>query len=106
VSTAQLGFAADHQLTNKDMRLRRRMLRKETLLISRERIAHAFGFDERITLHNFNLFPIDFALQIRFAADFADVFEVRGVGRAQRGAHLPVTLTADRVTLAYKGRDN
>jgi glycogen debranching enzyme/CRP-like cAMP-binding protein len=106
VSTAQLGYAADHQLTNRDMRHGRRMLRKETLLISRERIAHEFGFDERITLHNFNFFPIDVAIQLRFAADFADVFEVRGVGRAQRGAHLPVRLTAERVVLGYEGRDN
>jgi glycogen debranching enzyme/CRP-like cAMP-binding protein len=106
VSTAQLGYAADHQLTNRDMRHGRRMLRKETLLISRERIAHDSGFDERITLHNFNFFPIDVAIQLRFAADFADIFEVRGLGRAKRGAHLPVRLTAERVVLAYEGQDN
>jgi glycogen debranching enzyme/CRP-like cAMP-binding protein len=106
VSTAHLGYAADHQLTNRDMRHGRRMVRKESLLISRERIAHEFGFDERLTLHNFNFFPIDVAIRLRFAADFADIFEVRGVGRVYRGAHLPVRLTAERVVLAYEGRDN
>ena len=104
-STARLGYAADQQLTNRDIRRGRRTIRKETLLIGRERLAHEAGFDERITVSNFNLFPVDVAIAIRFVADFADIFEVRGIGRAQRGAHQPPKLTADAVTLAYRGLD-
>ena len=106
VSTARLGYAADQQLTNRDLRLGRRTVRKETLLIGRERLAHAAGFDERITLSNFNRFPVDVGIRLRFAADFADIFEVRGVGRPQRGVHLPPRVTAEMVRLAYQGLDD
>jgi glycogen debranching enzyme len=39
---------------------------------------------ERIRVTNFRLNRIDVPLAIRFDADFADVFEVRGTQRAKR----------------------
>ena len=44
-------------------------------------------------------------LEILFAADFRDVFEVRGMQRAQRGHMLPEVRERDRVRLAYRGLD-
>ena len=105
LSTARLGYAADQQLTNRDLRQRGSTIRKETLLISRERLAHEAGFDERITVSNFNPFSVDITIQIRFAADFADIFEVRGVGRSQRGHRLPARVGSDAVILGYEGLD-
>lgn len=105
VSTARLGYAAEQQLTNRDMEVGGALVRKETLLIGRERLAHDAGFYEEITLSNFNTFPVAVDVQIRFAADFADILEVRGVDREQRGAHLPALVAADTVTLRYDGRD-
>ena len=106
LSTAHLGYAADQQLTNRDIRQGRRIIRKETLLIGRAWVAQESGFDEQIAVTNFNPFPISLALQLRFSADFADIFEVRGVGRPRRGAHLPARVAADSVTLAYRGLDD
>jgi glycogen debranching enzyme len=106
VSTARLGYASDQQLTNRDLRQRGSTIRKETLLIGRDRLAHDTGFTERIMVSNFNPFPVDINIRIRFAADFADIFEVRGVSRPQRGVLLPARVTADAVTLAYEGLDD
>ena len=44
-------------------------------------------------------------LELHFEADFADLFEVRGMRRAQRGEPLPPALAADAVTLSYHGLD-
>jgi len=106
VSTAHLGYAAEQQLTNRDLTTRGRTVRKETLLISRERLAHDSGFYEEITVRNFNPFPVAIDLHLRFAADFADIFEVRGVGRDQRGVHRRPTIAGDTVTLTYDGLDD
>src|ERR1700746_2721164 len=44
-------------------------------------------------------------VRIEFAADFADIFEVRGVTRPQRGELLPEVIGHDHVTLSYIGLD-
>jgi glycogen debranching enzyme/CRP-like cAMP-binding protein len=106
LSTARLGYASDQQLTNRDLKQRGSTIRKETLLISREHLAHDAGFDGRITVSNFNPFPVDITIQIRFAADFADIFEVRGGGRSQRGHRLPAKVGSDAVVLGYEGLDD
>ncbi|HEX7616232.1 MAG TPA: amylo-alpha-1,6-glucosidase, partial [Thermoanaerobaculia bacterium] len=45
------------------------------------------------------------ALSLRFAADYADIFEVRGMNRRARGEDLPPEVGTDRVVLAYRGLD-
>ncbi len=105
VSSARLGYAAEQQLTNRDLTARGRTVRKETLLVSRERLAHDSGFYEEITVRNFNPFPVAIDLQLRFGADFADIFEVRGVSRDRRGAHRRPVIAGDTVTLIYDGLD-
>ncbi|XXQ53517.1 glycogen debranching N-terminal domain-containing protein [Xenophilus aerolatus] len=60
---------------------------------------------ERITVHNYSDAPVQVPLQIRFAADFRDMFEVRGVDRARRGRLGPGEVDGCRVTLGYEGLD-
>ncbi len=60
---------------------------------------------ERLLLRNFSTARRRLRLQFRFEADFADLFEVRGMRRARRGEMLPATLGSDTVTLAYRGLD-
>lgn len=105
VSTAQLGYGAEQQLTNRDLTQGRHTIRKETLLLSRERLAHAAGLHEVITVSNFNSFAVEVDLHLQFASDFADIFEVRGIGRARRGAHQRTELTESTATLGYAGED-
>jgi glycogen debranching enzyme len=44
-------------------------------------------------------------ISVSFAADYADIFEVRGSRRAQRGHDLPAQSSADRVVMGYVGLD-
>src|SRR6478735_7202588 len=60
---------------------------------------------ERLRLKNYGREPVEISFALLFDADFADVFEVRGVARAQRGALLPPELGAGRLKLAYRGLD-
>ena len=60
---------------------------------------------ERLRLHNYSLATIEFDFTVQFDADFADLFEVRGMPRAQRGRLLEPRTQARELTLGYEGRD-
>ncbi|HET8629906.1 MAG TPA: glycogen debranching N-terminal domain-containing protein, partial [Thermomicrobiales bacterium] len=105
VSTAQLGYAAEQQLTNRDLTTDKVTIRKETILVSRDRVAHDAGFWEEIVVRNFNPFPVQVEVHIQYAADFADLFEVRGIGRTRRGTMRHPVVGEDTVTLGYDGLD-
>jgi glycogen debranching enzyme len=79
-------------------------LRAQSLGILRERVL-AGGFRERITVDNFTTEPELQRISLRLAADYADIFEVRGLERERRGEYLPVLADADRVVFAYRGLD-
>ena len=49
--------------------------------------------------------PVRFGLRIRFGADYADIFEVRGQRRVARGRNVPPEVSGARVILAYRGLD-
>src|SRR5690606_10369070 len=58
---------------------------------------------ERIRLRNHSTEPQAFTVALSFNADFADLFEVRGMVRKRRGAVHPPVVQADRVVLGYTG---
>jgi glycogen debranching enzyme len=61
---------------------------------------------ERIRIKNYNATPVTMTIGLTLCSDFADIFEVRGLKRGQRGKlALP---KADRrsAVLAYLGQDN
>ncbi len=60
---------------------------------------------ERLTLRSYDDQVRNISLRLQFAADFADVFEVRGVQRSRRGTYGKTRVEADQVTLAYSGLD-
>ncbi len=60
---------------------------------------------DQVVLTNYLGHGVDLEFEIRFAADFADIFEVRGARREKRGEPLPADLRADAVILRYRGRD-
>ena len=60
---------------------------------------------DRLVLANYQGRPIVQGLELEWAADFADVFEIRGARRARRGTyHLPEVLSRS-VRLRYDGLD-
>ena len=60
---------------------------------------------ERIMVRSYADNPLTLTLELQFAADFADLFEVRGEKRPRRGTYHPPLPERDRVTLAYTGLD-
>lgn len=93
-------------LTNPDLfEDGRLVLERDLLHVRRVKFLWESSCHERLALRNFATEPIELALEIRFAADFADLFEVRGTQRARRGEHQDTEIAPDRVTLAYEGLD-
>jgi glycogen debranching enzyme len=60
---------------------------------------------QQCSITNHGLEPIDFYLVLHFGADFADIFEIRGMRRAARGQDLPPVVSGSEVTLSYRGLD-
>jgi glycogen debranching enzyme len=60
---------------------------------------------QEFRIKNYGLEPVDTALTLHFAADYADIFEVRGLKRRTRGQDLPPEVTSDCVRLGYRGLD-
>lgn len=61
------------------------------------------GLIEEIVLTNFLMRTCEFQLTLRFAADFADIFEVRGAQRPKRGTLHPPRIEGSSVVLSYTG---
>ncbi len=60
---------------------------------------------ERLRLHNYAREPVSFSFSVQFDADFVDLFEVRGMPRAQRGRVLEPRAGERSLVLGYVGRD-
>lgn len=60
---------------------------------------------ERIKITNFQNQACRAEFTLQFAADFADIFELRGIKRARRGEYLRPRVERDRVILGYRGLD-
>jgi glycogen debranching enzyme len=57
-------------------------------------------------LKNFGTNAAELLVGVQFEADFADIFELRGSVRKQRGKYLPAEPCADGTVLSYLGRDH
>jgi glycogen debranching enzyme len=59
-----------------------------------------------VRLINYSSEEIRISLTLRFDADFADIFEVRGSKRERRGEKLPAQIGEQEVLLSYRGLDS
>ncbi|MCX4245477.1 amylo-alpha-1,6-glucosidase [Paraliomyxa miuraensis] len=76
-----------------------------TLHVSRWSVPLDGVYLERIVVSNYGLEALEVVLSLELQADFADVFEVRGTPREQRGRRLPPDVGPTTVQLGYCGRD-
>jgi glycogen debranching enzyme len=60
---------------------------------------------ERIRVANFSLAPFDASITLQFVADYADIFQVRGMKRKGTGDILPPEVNSHEVVLSYRGKD-
>ena len=80
-------------------------LRQDLLHIRRTRFLWNARVFERIAVNNFDIASRRVRLQVVFASDFSDIFEVRGTRRERRGTPEEAAVEQDAVTLAYTGLD-
>ncbi|MDR3374626.1 MAG: amylo-alpha-1,6-glucosidase [Ancalomicrobiaceae bacterium] len=94
-------------LTNPDIPERdgRPFLEHDMIHIRRSRFLYDGACFERLVVRNYDVVARRIGLTVSFSADFADVFEVRGTQRANRGATRPPQVTDNSVTLSYTGLD-
>jgi glycogen debranching enzyme len=77
---------------------------QQTLNLRRIRAINGRLF-ERVRVKNYNPFAVTLDLEFVLGADFADIFEVRGMLQPDRPAPEPPELGDDGVTFAVVGRD-
>jgi glycogen debranching enzyme len=93
-------------LTNPDLELEDGlMLPRGILHLFRSKLLWAGRCFEHLRLSNHGMAGIRVALLLRFEADFADIFEVRGTRRERRGLDLEPEISGGVVRLRYKGLD-
>ncbi|HZU90833.1 MAG TPA: glycogen debranching N-terminal domain-containing protein, partial [Stellaceae bacterium] len=81
------------------------VLRGELIHVNRLKFVWDGACYERILVRNFDQRPHLVTLTLAFAADFADLFEVRGERRARRGRSRAERRSAEAVALSYRGLD-
>jgi glycogen debranching enzyme len=89
-------FLADHRI----------VLAKDTLHLLRTIFLWCDTAYQRLAVRNYGDRTIDVSLSIVFANDFADLFEVRGARRKQRGTASVQMHGNDQVLLDYRGLDD
>jgi glycogen debranching enzyme len=93
-------------LTNPDMFVGGQLdLAANSLHISRR----TFLLDEvcyiEIQLENYSFKSVETSLGIHFAADYMDIYEVRGMSRSSRGKYMTPCVAENKVSLGYVGLD-
>jgi glycogen debranching enzyme len=71
----------------------------------RSRVLWAANCVDQLRVSNYMPNPVTLALTLRFGADFADVFEVRGTRRVRRGDDLGVQVRKTEQVFRYRGLD-
>jgi glycogen debranching enzyme len=98
-------FAAD--LTNVDIsRNGEVVVPRGTLHVLRTKFLWHGACYEQFQVVNYGSVPVDLPFRLRFAADFADIFEVRGITREKRGHRQKDVVDEHSVTLSYQGLDD
>ncbi|HYM53576.1 MAG TPA: amylo-alpha-1,6-glucosidase [Candidatus Dormibacteraeota bacterium] len=92
-------------LTNPDLETPKGRIAHATIHLSRTKVLWDGVCYERLSVRNFGREPVSFPISLRFIADFADIFEVRGMVRARRGRFLPPKAAGSEVLLRYAGLD-
>ncbi|MGC2857573.1 glycogen debranching N-terminal domain-containing protein [Novispirillum sp. DQ9] len=81
-------------------------LARDLLHMTRSRFIWQGCSYERLAVHNFAPQAVEVDVDLAFAADFADLFEARGMPRTSRGAvRTEVRKDAGTVTFVYDGQD-
>ena len=104
VETNNFLFTSD--LANLDISLNNEVvIPRGTLHLQRSKFLWQDACYEEFRFTNYGLHALRIPFRITFDADFADIFEVRGMQRQGRGRRLDDGIRKDQVMLAYEGLD-
>jgi glycogen debranching enzyme len=92
-------------LTNAPLQVNSEAISQNTIYVRRELKLRGKVLIETLAFTSFYQEPLTIALKLQFGADFADLLEVRGRTRKQRGELHPPQVSHDAVVLSYTGRD-
>jgi glycogen debranching enzyme len=105
-SSTEKNFASQIELTIGNITLRETIeLPENTVHVRREQLLARNIFFDYLTFENFNQNTIEFRVEITYAADFMDVFQVRGASRGKSGTYYRPIITGDSVLFVYRGLD-
>jgi glycogen debranching enzyme len=94
-------------LTNPDLHAGGRItLQKDTVHLLGTGLLWQAAYRLRLRVRNYAMTAVDLGLRLLFAADYADVFEVRGMPRERRGRMLETVVGKASVLLGYHGLDD
>jgi len=93
-------------LTNPELRFGEQdILKQDTLHIQRRKFLWKARYHEKIVIRNFGMQPVTFALDVHFLADYADIFELRGIARGKKGKRMAPEIDDGCLTFSYVGLD-
>jgi glycogen debranching enzyme len=104
LSRAESGFSQEQVLGNHRKVQDGRIIGRCTIELTRQRLLHR-SVEERLTVTNYNAFPVDVDLSYELAADFADIFEIRGHKRSHPGVHSTPEVEPGSICYRYFGAD-
>ena len=92
-------------LTNPDLGRGPRRLPHSSIHVGRTKVLADGLYRERIVVRSFERRAVSIGVSVRYQADFADLFEIRGMRRAKRGTLLQPRVGEREVLLRYRGLD-
>src|SRR5688572_1182427 len=92
-------------LTNPDIDEADRLLKHDLIHIRRSCFLWNATCYQRLSIRNFDQASCTLRVEIVFAADFADIFEARGMRRERRGTTHSIQLSRTAATISYTGLD-
>ena len=100
------GSALIVELMNPDLRRDGEVtLAKGSVHVLRRKLLCDGACHEQVRLTHHGLEPVELELELRLDADYADLFEVRGIQRARHGRRLPCEVADSTLAFGYDGLD-
>lgn len=93
------------ELTNPDLRVGGDRLERDTIFLHRTKFLWRAVCYERVNIRSYSPVSRRLRIDLLFAADFHDMFEVRGTHRLRRGTSSGQVTAPDRVEFSYLGLD-
>src|SRR2546428_8435636 len=104
-SSSERAYMSHVDLTNPELYDGSRLaVPQQTLNIRRVRAINGRVF-ERVRVKNYNPYAVELSLTFSMAADFADLFEGRGLKRSSRGHYEPPQTDERMIRFSYLGQD-